>query len=105
MNELQFLLSLLKMNPPEDLKNVILTRCEELAAPPTPEVVKFSYWGETLTGLKQRQDTCEHDYDYVWGSTTPQPCKKCGKLAIYPLSTWSGTSIVDIDDSGVLKFV
>lgn len=79
MNELQFLLSLLKMNPPEELKSVILTRCEELAAPPTPEVVKFSYWGETLTGLKQRQDTCEHDYDYVWGSTTPQPCKKCGK--------------------------
>lgn len=79
MNELQFLLSLLKMNPPEELKSVILTRCEELAASPTPEVVKFSYWGETLTGLKQRQDTCEHDYDYVWGSTTPQPCKKCGK--------------------------
>ena len=99
MNELQFLLSLLKMNPPEELKNVILTRCEGLAASPTPEVVKFSYWGETLTGLKQRQDTCEHDYDYVWGSTTPQPCKKCGKQ-VPSIGYTLGRPFWDIDTTG-----
>jgi|WetSurMetagenome_2_1015567.scaffolds.fasta_scaffold24707_7 hypothetical protein len=41
------------------------------------------------------QDTCEHDYNYAWNATTPQPCKKCGK----PINTYTVTYSNSVKDS------
>ncbi len=58
--------------------------------PPQPVMIPSLWQVDPCT------DGAGHDYNFPWHSTTPQPCKKCGKTFNSQWTTASST--VHIDD-------
>lgn len=107
MTEQQFLIALLREMATgaktEDIQKFVLDRMSKLEEQRTGKTITFNEFKEKYLPIAPIGE-CQHDYNYAWGSVTPQPCRKCGKIAdgnfaSYSIATTDTDTIGDAFDA------